>query len=60
MPGSATSAAPVTTSSKKRKLDAGPKFYAVKAGFRPGVYTQYSDCQAQTAGFKGAICESLI
>jgi viroplasmin and RNaseH domain-containing protein len=43
-------------SSKKRKVETGPKYYAVKAGFEPGVYTQYSDCQRQTAGFKGAIC----
>jgi ribonuclease HI len=41
---------------KKRKMDNQPKFYAVKAGFRPGVYENYSDCQAQTAGFKGALC----
>ncbi|KAH8178330.1 RNase H domain-containing protein [Sarocladium implicatum] len=59
MPGSAVSVAPTATASKKRKVDAGPKFYAVKAGFKPGVYTQYSDCQAQTAGFKGAIFKSF-
>jgi hypothetical protein len=44
------------SSSKKRKVDSGPKFYAVKAGFRPGVYEDYADCQAQTSGFKGALC----
>lgn len=48
----------VVTASKKRKTDAGPKFYAVKAGFRPGVYTTYAECSAQTAGFKGAVCKT--
>lgn len=43
---------------KKRKTDNMQKFYAVKAGFKPGVYLSYADCQKQTAGFKGAVCES--
>lgn len=51
---------PNPASSKKRKVETGPKYYAVKAGFEPGVYTQYSDCQRQTAGFKGAICTFSI
>ncbi|KAK7419139.1 hypothetical protein QQX98_003478 [Neonectria punicea] len=41
-------------SSKKRKVDGQQKFYAVKAGFNPGVYLTYAECQTQTAGFKGA------
>ncbi|KAG6064034.1 hypothetical protein E4U16_000762, partial [Claviceps sp. LM84 group G4] len=41
--------------SKKRKTDSGPKYYAVRAGFRPGVYLTYAECSAQTAGFKGAV-----
>ncbi|KFA68663.1 hypothetical protein S40285_02611 [Stachybotrys chlorohalonatus IBT 40285] len=45
---------------KKRKMDNVQKFYAVKAGFIPGVYEDYSDCQAQTAGFKGAICQFAV
>ena len=44
-------------SSKKRKVDGQQKFYAVKAGFHPGVYLTYAECQTQTAGFKGAVCE---
>jgi hypothetical protein len=47
-------------SSKKRKTDNMPKFYAVKAGFNPGVYVDYADCQRQTAGFKGAVCEYIL
>lgn len=43
--------------SKKRKLDpAAQKYYAVKAGKQPGVYLTWAECQAQTAGFKGAVC----
>ena len=53
-PGSAT------TAPKKRKVDNGPKYYAVRAGFKPGVYENYSDCQAQTAGFKGAVCTFFL
>lgn len=43
--------------SKKRKTDNVQKYYAVKAGFNPGVYLTYAECQQQTAGFKGAVCE---
>lgn len=42
---------------KKRKTDNVQKFYAVQAGFRTGVYMTYAECSAQTAGFKGAVCE---
>ncbi|PHH72983.1 hypothetical protein CDD82_5718 [Ophiocordyceps australis] len=45
--------------SKKRKTDVMPKFYAVRAGHEPGVYTTYAECQQQTAGFKGAIFKSF-
>jgi hypothetical protein len=55
----APAAAPAPAASKKRKTDGMQKFYAVKAGFKPGVYLTYVECQAQTAGFKGAVCESI-
>ncbi|KAH6999795.1 ribonuclease H-like domain-containing protein [Ilyonectria destructans] len=48
-----------TGSSKKRKVDNVQKFYAVKAGFHPGVYLTYAECQLQTAGFKGAVFKSF-
>ncbi|KAG5920621.1 hypothetical protein E4U61_007626 [Claviceps capensis] len=48
-----------TAPSKKRKTDSGPKYYAVRAGFRPGVYLTYAECSAQTAGFKGAVFKSF-
>ncbi|KAI1506556.1 ribonuclease H [Biscogniauxia marginata] len=41
---------------KKRKADPkAQKFYAVRAGFNPGVYLTYAECQEQTAGFAGAL-----
>lgn len=49
--------APTSTSSKKRKLEGVQKYYAVQVGKEPGVYLTYAECQAQTAGFKGAICK---
>jgi len=43
---------------KKRKLDpSAQKYYAVKAGKQPGIYLTWAECQAQTAGFKGAVCK---
>lgn len=32
------------------------KFYAVRAGHKPGVYTTWTICQQQISGFKGAQC----
>ncbi|KAI5458001.1 hypothetical protein BGZ63DRAFT_55327 [Mariannaea sp. PMI_226] len=55
----APAAAAAAGSSKKRKMDNVQKFYAVKAGFNPGVYLNYADCQKQTAGFKGAVCKYI-
>lgn len=46
-----------TTSGTKRKRTAAVKYYAVKEGFRPGVYYNWNDCLAQITGFKGAVCE---
>ncbi|OQE26508.1 hypothetical protein PENSTE_c005G04028 [Penicillium steckii] len=43
----------------KRKRITGPKFYAVKKGFAPGVYEGWKDCLAQITGFKGAIFQSF-
>jgi len=31
------------------------KYYAVKKGLTPGIYTSWADCQAQINGFSGAI-----
>ncbi|KAI5927988.1 ribonuclease H [Camillea tinctor] len=41
---------------KKRKADPkAQKFYAVRAGFKPGVYLSYAKCQEQTTGFPNAL-----
>ncbi|KAF4979400.1 hypothetical protein FZEAL_4377 [Fusarium zealandicum] len=48
------------SSSKKRKMDNVQKYYAVKAGFHPGVYLTYTECQQETAGFKGAEANGLV
>ncbi|KAG5946586.1 hypothetical protein E4U53_006562, partial [Claviceps sorghi] len=52
---SSSTRGPAVTPPKKRKTDTTPKYYAVQAGFRPGVYLTYAECSAQTAGFKGAV-----
>jgi hypothetical protein len=50
----------MSSSSKKRKISeaAATKYYAVRAGHTPGVYTSWTDCQQNTTGFKGAQCKS--
>ncbi|CUS15382.1 unnamed protein product [Tuber aestivum] len=35
------------------------KYYAVRAGFHPGVYTAWPDCLSQITGFKGAKFKSF-
>lgn len=64
MPSTNKHAAPVAAadhSSKKRKMDAAEqKYYAVRAGFKPGVYTSWAICQQQITGFKGAQCPSPL
>jgi hypothetical protein len=55
---SATKTASTSKStSRKRKMDADvEKFYAVRAGKKPGVYKSWDQCQEQISGFKGAQC----
>ncbi|KAJ4320066.1 hypothetical protein N0V84_006051 [Fusarium piperis] len=48
------------SSSKKRKTDGVQKYYAVRAGFKPGVYLTYPECQQQTSGFRGAVFKSFV
>jgi ribonuclease HI len=47
-----------SSASKKRKFgDVAPtKYYAVRAGHKPGVYMTWPECQANITGFKGAAC----
>ncbi|KAF5025333.1 hypothetical protein F66182_2591 [Fusarium sp. NRRL 66182] len=44
-------------SSKKRRTETTTKYYAVRRGYIPGIYMDYAECQQQTTGFKGSICE---
>ncbi|RYP14983.1 hypothetical protein DL765_005980 [Monosporascus sp. GIB2] len=49
------------TTSKKRKIDPNAqKYYAVRTGKRPGVYLTWNECQAQTAGYRGAQYKSFL
>ncbi|KAK0733031.1 ribonuclease H-like domain-containing protein [Lasiosphaeria miniovina] len=49
------------SASKKRKMDSGEtKYYAVRAGHKPGVYTTWAICQQQISGFKGAVFKSFL
>ena len=48
---------PSPTAGTKRKRNTPAKYYAVKAGHKPGIYYGWNDCLAQITGFKGAICE---
>ena len=36
------------------------KFYAVKQGRQPGIYSTWADCQKQTVGFKGAKFKGFV
>lgn len=55
--GAKRSKSPSSTEGTKRKRGPAGKYYAVKAGYQPGVYYEWKDCLAQVTGFKGAICE---
>ncbi|TVY85604.1 hypothetical protein LAWI1_G008626, partial [Lachnellula willkommii] len=52
----------MSTASKKRKLadDTPQKYYGVRAGKTPGVYTSWADCQENTTGFRGAQYKSFL
>jgi hypothetical protein len=38
---------------KKTSVEAKSKFYAVKKGHNPGIYTTWEDCRAQVLGYRG-------
>lgn len=38
----------------------GKKFYAVKKGRNPGIYTTWAECHAQVSEFKGAVFKSFV
>jgi hypothetical protein len=63
-PGSTASMdAPPSKKRKMDKMDHSPtdqKYYAVRVGYKPGVYTNWAICQQQITGYKGAICGPLL
>ncbi|TGJ86076.1 hypothetical protein E0Z10_g2706 [Xylaria hypoxylon] len=59
-PGAKPTPPTTTKPSKKRKMDPSvQKYYAVRAGDKPGVYLTWAECQEQTAGFRGASYKSF-
>lgn len=57
---SASQAGTNVSAGTKRKRAAEPKFYAVRVGFRPGIYHTWADCLEQVKGFKKALCENCL
>lgn len=54
------SASPTAKPSYKRKRKAGEaRFYAVRAGRIPGVYTTWAECQNMINGFQGAVYKAF-
>lgn len=45
---------PAPNSLKRKRGET--KYYAVKAGFRPGIYANWNDCLKQISGYKNAVC----
>lgn len=50
---------PALAQGTKRKRNSVGKYYAVKRGYQPGIYYEWSDCLAQVTGYKGAMCKSI-
>ncbi|WPH04322.1 hypothetical protein R9X50_00721100 [Acrodontium crateriforme] len=49
----------VGTKRKRGTKTTQPKFYAVRAGFRPGIYHSWDECQTNIKGFPKAIFKSF-
>ncbi|OJJ44151.1 hypothetical protein ASPZODRAFT_840718 [Penicilliopsis zonata CBS 506.65] len=50
---------PASAAGTKRKRSSAGKYYAVKAGFEPGVYYEWNECLAQVTGYKGAVFQAF-
>ncbi|PYH75383.1 RnaseH-domain-containing protein [Aspergillus uvarum CBS 121591] len=48
-----------STAGTKRKRNVVGKYYAVKAGYQPGVYYSWTDCLTQVTGYKGAVFQAF-
>ncbi|EAW08019.1 RNA-DNA hybrid ribonuclease [Aspergillus clavatus NRRL 1] len=53
-----TSSTPATAGTKRKRTTAG-KYYAVKAGYQPGIYYEWNDCLTQVTGYKGAVFQAF-
>ncbi|KAL6236279.1 Caulimovirus viroplasmin-domain-containing protein [Aspergillus navahoensis] len=53
------SQSPPPTAGTKRKRGSAGKYYAVKAGYQPGIYYEWKECLAQVTGFKGAVFQGF-
>lgn len=42
---------------KRKRIPGEMKYYAVRKGYNPGVYTTWKECLGQVTGFKGATCK---
>ncbi|KAI9742473.1 MAG: hypothetical protein M1818_004007 [Claussenomyces sp. TS43310] len=49
-----------SSASRKRKLPDHIKYYAVRTGHQPGVYTKWKDCEQNITKFKGAVFKSFL
>ncbi|KAB8240450.1 hypothetical protein BDV35DRAFT_124093 [Aspergillus flavus] len=51
-PSPSVQSTPTSTAGTKRKRGSAGKYYAVKAGYQPGVYYAWNDCLTQVTGYK--------
>ncbi|KAJ1712215.1 ribonuclease H [Aspergillus flavus] len=58
-PSPSVQSTPTSTAGTKRKRGSAGKYYAVKAGYQPGVYYAWNDCLTQVTGYKGAVFQAF-
>ncbi|THC96130.1 hypothetical protein EYZ11_004404 [Aspergillus tanneri] len=58
-PSPSSKSSPASTAGTKRKRGSAGKFYAVKVGYQPGVYSEWSECLTQVTGYKGAVFQAF-
>lgn len=59
--GDGANASPSTakTTYKRKRKPGEERYYAVRSGRIPGVYTTWQECQSMITGFAGAQCKLL-
>lgn len=45
---------------KRKRIPGEMKYYAVRKGYNPGIYTTWKECLGQVTGFKGATCKCAL